>query len=81
MWLENPLQIKQSTGIKRFKNDKTDSLGMALYAYRFQDRFKCFHLPDKALKSLELLLSFKDRLLHNKHSLIKILCRNSWGLT
>ncbi|KAA6329883.1 hypothetical protein EZS27_021351 [termite gut metagenome] len=51
MRLENPLQIKQSTGIKRLKNDKIDSRDIALHAYRFQDKAKCFHLPDKVLKS------------------------------
>jgi Transposase and inactivated derivatives len=69
IWLENPLQIKQSSGIKREKNDKADSHEIALYAYRFQDRYKAFQLPDKALKSLGLLLSFRERLLANKQAL------------
>ena len=70
IWLENPLQIKQSSGIKRDKNDKVDSREIAIYAYRFQDRARAFQLPDKALKSLELLLSFRERLLSNKHALL-----------
>jgi transposase len=69
MWLENPLQIKRSTGIKREKNDKIDSRDIALYAYRFQDQASCFQLSDTTLKSLELLLSFRERLLRNKHAL------------
>ena len=32
MWLENPLQIKLSSGIKRDKNSRTDSRDIALYA-------------------------------------------------
>jgi transposase len=70
MWLENPLQIKLSTGIKRDKNDRIDSRDIALYACRYEDRAKCYQLPDGALKSLGLLLSFRDRLLQNKHSLL-----------
>jgi len=70
LWLENPLQIKQSSGIKREKNDKVDSREIALYAYRFQDKARAFQLPGKALKSLELLLSFRERLLGNKHALM-----------
>jgi len=70
IWLENPLQVKQSSGIKREKNDKVDSLEIALYAYRFQDRARSFQLPSKALKSLSLLLSFRDRLLSNKQTLL-----------
>jgi len=70
IWLENPLQIKQSGGIKREKNDKADSREIALYAYRFQDKARRYQLPDKALKSLELLLSFRERLVSNKQALL-----------
>jgi transposase len=70
MWLENPLQIKFSTGIKRDKNDRIDSRDIALYACRYEDRAECYQLPDAALKSLGLLLSFRDRLLQNKHTLL-----------
>jgi transposase len=69
-WLENPLQIKQSSGIKRDKNDKVDSRDIAFYACRFQDKAKACKLPDKALKSLELLLSFRERLVSNKQVLL-----------
>jgi transposase len=70
LWLENPLQVKQSSGIKRDKNDRTDSRDIALYACRFQDRAREYQLPEKSLKSLELLLSFRERLLRNKHTLL-----------
>jgi transposase len=70
VWLENPLQIKQSGGIKREKNDRADSRKIALYAYRFQDRARAWQLPKKSLQSLELLLAFRERLLSNKHTLL-----------
>jgi transposase len=70
MWLENPLQIKLCSGVKRDKNDKVDSKAIALYAYRYQDIARCYQIPDTALKSLGLLLSFRERLLHNKHALL-----------
>jgi transposase len=70
LWMENPLQIKRSAGIKRDKNDKIDSRDIALYACRFQDKAREYQLPDKSLKSLELLLSFRERLLRNKHTLL-----------
>jgi len=70
IWLENPLQIKQSSGIRREKNDRVDSREIALYAYRFSDKARAYQLPDKSLKSLELLLSFRARLLSNKHTLL-----------
>jgi transposase len=70
IWLENPLQIKLSIGIKRDKNDKLDSRDIALYAFRYQDKAKCYQLPDAPLKSLELLFSFRERLIRNKHVLL-----------
>lgn len=70
MWLENPLQIKLSIGIKRSKSDLIDSRDIALYACRFQDRARQYQLPEKALKSLELLLSFRERLTGNKKTLL-----------
>jgi transposase len=70
MWLENPLQIKLCSGIKREKNDKIDSRDIALYACRYQDRAKAYQLPEKTLQSLSLLLSFRERLLGNKHTLL-----------
>ena len=70
VWLENPLQIKQSSGIKREKNDKADSRDIALYAYRFQDRARRYQLPDKALRAIELLFSFRQRLIDNKKRLL-----------
>lgn len=70
IWLENPLQIKLSSGVKRVKNDKADSREIALYACRYQDKARAYQLPDKALKSLELLLSFRERLVGNKQVLL-----------
>jgi len=70
VWLENPLQIKQSCGIKRDKNDRADSREIALYACRFQDKARAWQLPEKSLQSLELLVTFRERLLSNKHSLL-----------
>jgi transposase len=70
LWLENPLQIKQSSGIKREKSDKADSRDIALYACRFKDKARGYHLPGKALKSLELLQSFRERLVSNKQVLL-----------
>lgn len=70
LWLENPLQLKQSCGIKREKNDKVDSHQIALYAYRFRDKARNYELPEKCLQSLELLLAFRERLVSNKQTLL-----------
>jgi len=70
MWLENPLQIKMSSGIKREKNDKVDSKEIARYARCHQDEARAYQLPSKTLKSLELLLAHRERLKSNKHRLL-----------
>jgi len=69
IWLENPLRIKRSSGIKREKSDKTDSREIAEYAYRYQDRARAYELPEKAFGELQLLLAFRERLVKNKVSL------------
>lgn len=70
MWLENPLQIKRSTGLKRAKSDKIDSRDIAMYACRFSDKARSYHLPDKTLRALEILFAFRERLKANKHNLL-----------
>jgi len=69
IWLENPLQINRSSGIKREKTDEVDSLDIAWYAYRFRDRAKEYQLPDKSFFALQNLLAFRERLVKNKVSL------------
>lgn len=69
-WLEDPQQIKNSTGIKRGKTDKTDSCEIAMYAYRFSDKAKCYTLPDKEYDSLKQLFSFRERLIKNRNALL-----------
>ncbi len=69
IWLENPLRIKRSSGLKREKSDKRDSLEIAEYAYRYQDRARVYELPEKSFEELQLLLSFRERLTKNKVSL------------
>jgi len=62
LWLENPRQIKLSSGISREKNDKVDSNQIALYADRFMDRAKPYKTNNKALLKVRELVSYKDRL-------------------
>ena len=44
LWLENPSQIKFSSGVQRGKNDKVDARRIALYACRFSDKLRV-HKP------------------------------------
>ncbi|WP_282014129.1 IS110 family transposase [Marinifilum flexuosum] len=62
LWLENPNQIKLSSGMSREKNDKVDSYHIALYAARFMDRIKLYKPQSKTLLQVRELIRFKDRL-------------------
>lgn len=69
IWLENPLQIKCSWGIKRAKTDKIDSLEIARYALRFEDKAVACKPSNKEIESLRLLFAYRGRLVKNKVSL------------
>lgn len=66
LWLENPTQIKHSTGVRRGKNDRIDARRIALYAIRFQDRMRLFSLPEKNISSLKQLVSERDMYIADK---------------
>lgn len=66
LWLENPSQIKRSSGIKREKTDKVDSQQIALYAQRFLDRVKLYKPNNDTLLRLRELVNYKDRLTKTK---------------
>lgn len=69
MWLENPMQIKKSTGIKRTKSDKTDAQEIALYCFRFEDKARLHKPSGKTITSLRFMFSYRERLLRCKTSL------------
>jgi transposase len=66
VWLENPLQIKRCSGMKRAKNDRIDSLEIARYAMRYIDK-KVDYKPDsKEIEALQLLSAYRKRLVKMK---------------
>jgi len=69
LWVENPLQVKRSLGIKRGKNDKLDSYAIANYAYRFRDKAKRFKMPSKTLLALQDLEAYRGRLVRYRQAL------------
>ena len=74
IWLENPLQIKQCSGIKRAKNDLFDSFVIAQYACRYIDRAIAYKPLEKEIETLRLLVSYRSRLVKNKVSLQVVAC-------
>jgi transposase len=69
IWLENPLQIKRCSGIKRAKNDLFDSLNIAQYACRHIDKAIAYKPAEKEVEALQLLVSYRSRLVKIKVSL------------
>ena len=69
MWLENPLQIKRSWGIKRAKDDRIDALEIARYALRFADRRVDYKPKSKDVEALKLLFSYRSRLVKTRVAL------------
>jgi transposase len=66
VWLENPLQIKRCTGMKRGKDDRLDSLYIAQYAIRYIDKLTPYLPASKEIDSLQLLTAHRSRLVKNK---------------
>ena len=62
VWRESALQIRQSLGIRRGKNDKADSMAIADYARRHPDKVNLFEVPDKALAALKDLYLYRQTL-------------------
>ena len=57
LWIEDPTQIKFSSGLQRGKNDTIDAKRIALYAFRHIDRMNEYSRPSVNLEALKLLSS------------------------
>ena len=57
LWLENPAEIKYSSGVQRGKNDKVDAKRIAVYARRFQDKVHYYERPTEDIERLKQLES------------------------
>jgi len=69
IWLEQALNIKRSLGVQRGKNDKVDSMRIAQYAQRFQDKVTLWQPARKEIARLKNLISLRERLVRVKKSL------------
>lgn len=63
LWLESSLQIKQSGGMQRGKNDTVDAARIAQYASRFRDRLRLWQPPRPIIQKLAYLSALRQRLL------------------
>ena len=63
IWLEKAIQIKQSLGLQRGKNDQVDAFRVALYAYKHQ-KDVCLWEPERTVISeLRRYTSLRSRLI------------------
>lgn len=60
LWLESGAEIKQRSGVTRFKNDKTDAIRIADYARRHQDKSKIQVIEDSTLEAIKSLSSERE---------------------
>ena len=65
VWVEMPLRIKKSMGLQRGGNDKVASIGIAQYAFRYQDSVSLYSPTDKALQQLQHLTAQRTRLVNS----------------
>lgn len=62
IWLEHAMQIKQSMGVVRGKDDQIDAQRIAQYAARFQDKVRLYTPSEKTLAKLKALQTLINRL-------------------
>lgn len=67
--LESAVQIKQSIGLQRGKNDEIDSYRIAMYAYKQADFIKLWKPVRKVIVTLQKLSGLRDRLITAKKQL------------
>lgn len=62
--LESGLQIKQSSGLKRGKNDKVDSIRIAMYAFKNSSELKLWQPKREVTCGLKHLTTLRNRLVN-----------------
>ena len=83
VWRESALEIKRSSGLRRGKDDKTDSKAIAEYAMRHADKAEPYRPADKRLEELRELYLYRDSLVEERKAKatrakeIKATCANS----
>jgi len=66
MWMESGVHIRKTLGLVRGKNDKVDSIRIAMYAYRNRHNIKLWKPPRKLIGRIAALLSQRSRLIKAK---------------
>lgn len=62
VWIANPVDIRQSIGMQRGKNDAIDARRIAEYARRFKDKARLVQSKELQLLKLKQLLAYREEL-------------------
>lgn len=66
IWRESAIQIKRSSGVRKGKDDRSDSLMIAEYAVRHMDKAECFRPLDGTVEELRQLFLYRQRLVEER---------------
>jgi transposase len=66
LWLEQGAEIKMRSGVQRGKNDRVDSIKIATYGKRYQDRANLYEIADETLQKLKYLNSERELLVKDR---------------
>jgi transposase len=66
VWRESALEIKRSSGLRRGKDDKTDSKAIAEYAMRHADKAEPYRPTDRKIEELRELYLYRDSLVEER---------------
>ncbi len=70
VWVENPVQIKRSTGIKRGKTDKVDSISIAKYALKNAELARLWKPSSVVLEKIKNLATLRERMVITQKRLL-----------
>ena len=68
IWRESALQILMSSGVRRGKDDKADSLMIAEYAVHHMDKMHLYESPDNRILEIRALFLYRRKLEQEKTS-------------
>lgn len=69
IWVEQAIQIKKAMGVARGKNDKIDSMRIALYATKNMERLQLWKPMNATLETIKHLAALRERLVETKKKL------------
>ncbi len=70
VWVENPVQIKRSIGIKRGKTDRVDSMSIAKYAFKNAELARLWKPSGVVLEKIKNLASLRERMVVTQKRLL-----------